>query len=158
MLHLEGDKPFRQPPEKLFSRLTDLGFLLTCLPDVAQVKSVEAGRAIAIVRPSFAFVKGTLELTIEKLEELPPVSARLLFRNKGIGSSAEVEAGFTLSASEGGTKLHWVGELKSLGGLLKLVPRGLIQGAAQKVVADMLDGIERRLNSPPPADAASASK
>jgi carbon monoxide dehydrogenase subunit G len=146
VLHMEGDKQFRQSPEELFARLTDLGFVLTCLPDVTEVKSVEAGRARATVRPSFAFVKGTLELTIEKLEELPPVSARLLFRNKGIGSSAEVEASFSLSATAEGTQLHWVGKLHSLGGLLKLVPKGLIQGAAQKVVADMLDRIERQIS------------
>jgi hypothetical protein len=35
----------------------------------------------------------------------------------------------------------WRAEVKSLGGLLKMVPSGLIRGAAQKVIEDVWNGV-----------------
>ena len=40
--------------------------------------------------------------------------------------SEEVETALTLSTHEQGTKVLWRAEVKNLGGLLKLVPSGLI--------------------------------
>jgi uncharacterized protein len=52
-----------------------------------------------------------------------------------------VEAELHFSTTESGTQVNWVGNLTELGGLLKLVPKGLIQAAAQKVIADVWQAI-----------------
>ncbi len=39
--------------------------------------------------------------------------------------------------------------MTQLGGLLKMVPSGLIRGAAQKVIEDVWDGIAKKLVPPP---------
>src|SRR5688500_9943609 len=101
MLHLEGDKSFSASPAELWAKLTDLAFLVQCVPDVAKVNAVEAKAASLVLRPGFSFVRGEMQLTIEKLEESPPAMARMLMKTKGIGTSSEVEAVFQLAEQNG---------------------------------------------------------
>jgi carbon monoxide dehydrogenase subunit G len=145
MTRFEGDRDFPHAADALFARLSDARFLVQCIPDVESVTSQEADRASLILRPGFSFVRGTLEVTLQVVDVVPPVSARVLLHSKGIGSSSDVEATLTLTAHEGGTRVHWTAEVKSLGGLLKMVPAGLVQGAAQKVINDAWDRVTAKL-------------
>lgn len=145
MQRFEGDRDFAQPPPEVFARLTDVSFLVGCIPDVETVKSVDADRAELVLRPGFAFVRGTLEVTLRIVEKAEPTSARVQLLSKGIGSSSEVEATLTAGPHDGGTRVHWTAEVKSLGGLLKMVPAGLIRGAAEKVINDAWSRIAEKL-------------
>jgi 2-furoyl-CoA dehydrogenase large subunit len=145
MQRFEGDKDYALPPEAIFAKLTDPAFLVQCLPDVSEVKSVGADEAQLTLRPGFSFVRGTLEMTLRVLERTAPTAARLRMESKGIGSSSVVEATLTLTPQGSGTRVHWVGEIQSLGGLLKLVPSGLVRGAAQKVIGDVWNAVEAKL-------------
>jgi len=145
MLHFEGDRDFPAPPADVWARLTDARFLAACLPDVDKVEQAEADRAVLVLRPSLAFVRGTLDVTLEVTERTPPASARLRATGKGVGSSSAVEATLAFAPHDGGTRVHWAAEAKELGGLLKLVPQGLIHGAAQKVINDAWAAVEKKL-------------
>jgi carbon monoxide dehydrogenase subunit G len=145
MLRFEGDRDFRQGPAELWAKLTDARFLAKCVPDVETVRQAQPDRAELVLRPGFAFVRGTLDLTMEVVDAVAPSSARLLLRAKGMGSSSDVEATLALAPQGEGTRVHWAVEVKALGGLLKPVPRGLIRGAAQKVVEDAWAAAEARL-------------
>ncbi len=145
MVRFEGDRDFRQEPAEVFARLTDARFLVQCIPDVESVSEAEADRAALVVRPGFAFVRGTLELTLRVADVVAPTSARLLMASKGIGSSSEVEAVLALAPHEGGTRVHWTAEVQSLGGLLKMVPSGLIRGASEKLVGDLWSAVAARM-------------
>ena len=145
MLRFEGDRDFRQGPAELWAKLTDARFLAKCVPDVETVRQAQPDRAELVLRPGFAFVRGTLDLTMEVVDAVAPSSARLLLRAKGMGSSSDVEATLALAPQGEGTRVHWAVEVKALGGLLKPVPRGLIRGAAQKVVEDAWAAVEARL-------------
>jgi carbon monoxide dehydrogenase subunit G len=59
-----------------------------------------------------------------------------------------VEATIALAPDGTGTRVRWTAEIKTLGGLLKMVPAGLIRGAAQKVVNDAWSAVEAKLNAP----------
>lgn len=142
MLRFEGDRRFPRPPADVFAKLTDARFLVPCIPDVDSVKTLEAGRAELVLRPGFAFVRGTLEVTMRVLDAAAPTSARVELVSKGIGSSSEVHATLAFAPDGEGTAVHWVAEVKSLGGLLKLVPGGLIRGAAEKVINDAWTRVE----------------
>ena len=146
MLRFEGDRDFSRPPTDVFARLTDANFLVGCIPDVDRVTEVNADRAALVLRPGFAFVRGTLEVVLNIAEKTAPTSARILVVSKGIGSSSTVEATLSLAAlGETATRVHWVAEVKELGGLLKMVPGGLIRGAAQKVIADAWTAAEAKM-------------
>ena len=76
---------------------------------------------------------------------MPDTSARILLTTRGIGSSSVVEASFNLIPEGPTTRMHWMAEVKNLGGLLKAVPQGLIKAAAQKVINDALASVEAKL-------------
>lgn len=152
MLRFEGVKEFpRHAPAQLWARLADARFLVRCIPDVHEVRKAEPAEAVCVLRPGFAFVRGTLELTLRVAEAVEASSVRLALHTKGIGTTSEVETALALSPVGEGSRVDWVAEVKGLGGLLKAVPQGLIRGAAQKVVNDAWSAVEARLDEAPTA-------
>ena len=133
-LHFEGDKEFTLPPAGLWEKLSDARFLVSCLPDVESVTKSEPRLVVCKIRPGFAFVRGTLELTLSVFEAEAPTSIRLVALTKGIGTTSGVESFLTLTPQDAGTRLHWVAEIRELGGLLKAVAQGLIRAAAGAIL------------------------
>jgi carbon monoxide dehydrogenase subunit G len=150
MVRFEGEKDFAQPPAELWAKLTDARFLVQCIPDVESVAEQEPDHATLVLRPGFAFVRGALDVTLRVIDAVAPSSARYVVASKGIGSTADVEATIALTPQATGTHVRWTAEVKTLGGLLKMVPAGLIRGAAQKVVNDAWAAVETKLNAPTP--------
>src|SRR4051812_16962777 len=147
MLRFEGDRDFPLPPAELFARLSDARFLVQCVPDVESVRDESEQGATMTLRPGFAFVRGTLDVALSIVDVAAPTAARVVMASKGIGSSADVEATLALSEQGGGTRVHWTAEVKRLGGLLKMVPAGLIRGAAEKVINDAWARCDARLRA-----------
>jgi carbon monoxide dehydrogenase subunit G len=147
MLHFEGDKTFSRPLAEVWARLTDAGFLLQCIPNVAKVTAAEGDRAVFTVRPGLGFISGNLDVEARIADKVEPGTIRYLLHSKGIGSSSTVETVLSLQPSDQQTKVHWVADVKELGGLLKLVPSGLIRGAGQKVISDLWDQVEAKMTA-----------
>jgi carbon monoxide dehydrogenase subunit G len=145
MLAFEGDRDFTLPPGEVWAKLSDPRFLVVCIPDVETVKSVTEGQADIVLRPGVAFIRGTLDATIRIMQATPPNSIHMAIHAKGIGSSSYVEAKLGLAPLDSGTKVHWIVEIKELGGLLKMVSTGLIRGLAEKVVNDAWNAVAARL-------------
>jgi carbon monoxide dehydrogenase subunit G len=145
MTRFEGDRDFSYSAADLFARLSDARFLVGCIPDVESVSSQERDRATLVLRPGFSFVRGTLEVTLGIVDAVAPITERVLLHSKGIGSSSDVEATLTLSPQDGGTRVHWTAEVKSLGGLLRMIPSGLVRGAAEKVINDSWERVTAKL-------------
>jgi carbon monoxide dehydrogenase subunit G len=145
MAPFEGDRDFTVSPADLGAKLSDARFLAQCVPGVESVAQAEADHAVCTIRPGLAFARGTLEVSVRVAEAVAEKSVRLLLHSKGIGSSSDVEVLLTLAPQEGGTRVHWVAEVKSLGGLLKAVPQGLIRAAAQKVITDACAAVEAKV-------------
>ena len=146
MTRFEGDREFALSPAETHARLTDVSFLVGCIPDVESVRATEADRAELVLRPGFSFVRGTLAVTLRLVERIAP-DARFVLVSKGIGSSSEVQATLAVAENGAGSRVHWVAEVTSLGGLLKMVPAGLIRGAAEKVINDAWDRIGLAMSS-----------
>jgi carbon monoxide dehydrogenase subunit G len=145
MIQFEGDRDFALPPQALWDKLSDARFLVGCIPDVESVARAEPAEAVCTIRPGFSFVRGTLELTIRVAESSPAQSVKLLLLSKGMGNSSTVEATLAFAPREEGTRLRWVAQVKEMGGLLKMVPQGLVRGTAQKIVADAWTAVDARL-------------
>jgi carbon monoxide dehydrogenase subunit G len=64
---------------------------------------------------------------------------------KGMGNSSRVLATLALSPQGEGAHLHWAADITDLGGLLRAVPHGLIQGAAERVIRDAWAAIDARI-------------
>ena len=76
MVHFEGDKSFPQPASHVWSKLADARFLADCVPGVEAITHAEPARVSCTLRPGFAFVRGTLELSIEIVEVVFLVNVR----------------------------------------------------------------------------------
>jgi uncharacterized protein len=145
MLRFEGDKNFRQTLDIVWARLTDPAFLIGCVPDVDRVIRAEGDEAAFVIRPRLAFVRSTLEVTGRLRDKVPPTAVSYDVLSKGIGASSAVTVALTLAAADTNTRIHWIAEVKELSGLLKLVPAGLIRGAAEKVISELWDIIEKKV-------------
>ena len=119
-----------------------------CIPDATIQGQPERDRAQCTVKPSLSFARGHLEVTVQILDAQEPTALRFTLISKGVGNSSEVETALTLTPHDGGTQVHWVAEVKQLGGLLKMMPSGLIRGAAQKVIEDVWNGIAAKIGAP----------
>jgi carbon monoxide dehydrogenase subunit G len=147
MLRFEGDRDFGLAPAEVGARLSDARFLVHCIPDAESIKETDATTATCVLRPGFSFVRGTLDVTL-KVEPDGSDRAKVLLHSKGVGSTSDVVATMTFAAHETGTRVHWSAEVTHLGGLLKLVPQGLVRGAAEKVINDVWATIEKRITEP----------
>ncbi len=145
MLHFEGDRDFRQAPTDLWTKLSDARFLVQCIPGVETVKRAEPDLAVWTLRPNLGFVRGTLEVTLKVVEAVAEQSMRLLVQSKGIGTTSTVEALFDFAPHDSGTRVHWQADIKQLGGLLKMVPQGLIQASAKQVIDDVWKSVKEKL-------------
>jgi 2-furoyl-CoA dehydrogenase large subunit len=147
MLHFEGNRDEPQPPAELWARLSDPQFLAQCIPGAESVSQPEPNELKCVLRPSFAFVRGTLDLTLRVAEAVSPNKIQLVTHTRGIGTSTDVTVDLQLTPRESGTRVHWAVQISNLGGLLKAVPQGLVKAAAQKVIADAWAAVEARLQS-----------
>jgi carbon monoxide dehydrogenase subunit G len=147
MLQFSGEHNFNRPPAEVWAKLRDLPFLLNCIPDVEPGAQVQQDRTQFTIRPGFSFVRGKLDATMHVAEAVESEKLRFAVVSKGVGSSSEVQTDLHLAPKGEGTAVKWTAEIKQLGGLLKAVPRGLIQAAAQKVIADVWANIATKLES-----------
>ena len=145
MQHFEGERSFGMPPEGLWSRLRDAAFLAESVPEAIVAESPSRDQAVCSVQPGFAFARGRLDVTLEVVEAQEPSLVRYRITSKGVGSSSSVEAALHIRPDGPGSTVRWSADVQSLGGLLKMVPVGLIRGAAHKVIEDVWAGIAGRL-------------
>jgi uncharacterized protein len=136
MVHFEGTEQFTVPPAELFAKLTDAGFLVNAIPD-AEVHEATPDRGVWKLKPKLSFISGTIDTTLRITERTPPTQAKYEIVGKGVGAGSTVAATLNFEPDGTGTKVNWNGDITALTGLLKLVPKGLIQSAAGKIIADV---------------------
>lgn len=149
MLHFEGDTDLAQPPHDAWAKLSDARFLVQCVPGVEKVVQAEPGDAKCVLRPGLSFVRGTLEVTAKIVEAVVDEKVRIACHGKGIGSSNDLDLALAFAPKDAGTRIHWIADVKNLSGLLRAVPSGLLQAAAQKVIAQVWDAAKKKLEEKP---------
>src|SRR5436190_14842288 len=145
MIHFEGDKSFPLPVAEVAAKLSDAGFLANCVPD-AQVSEAAADHAVGKIKPKLSFLTGGLTLTADVTAREAGKSVSYRIVSKVIGASSTVATTLHFNEADGGgTTINWTGDLVAVSGLLKMVPKGLMEGAAKKVIDDVWSAISARL-------------
>jgi carbon monoxide dehydrogenase subunit G len=144
MIHFEGVESFPASPADVFAKLSDAGFLASCLPDTTVVSGTP-DRAEWKVRPKLAFLSGELETVATVTERAEGERVKYRLETKGVGSGSVVEAVLTFAPDGTGTHVTWTGDITAMTGLLKLAPKGLVQATAQKVIADCWTAIKAKV-------------
>ncbi len=135
-MEFSGEERFTQSREELFDKLVDLEFMSKTFPGLQRVVKLEEKVLVCKLKPGFSFISGTLTNTMELINESRPESVEVNVKGKGIGASVVVAIEIKMTEVDDGTALAWLARVTELGGLLKPVPRPLIEAAASKVVAD----------------------
>jgi carbon monoxide dehydrogenase subunit G len=146
MIHFEGEKTFPLPVSEVAAKLSDAGFLASCLPD-AEVSEASPDKAAWKLRPKLAFLTGSLNVEMTKTAHEAGKAVTFKVFAKAMGASSTVNATLNFKEAEGGTAVHWTGDLVEVTGLLKLVPKGLLQGSAQKVIDDVWTSVGTKLTA-----------
>jgi len=147
MLQFEGEKSLPLDPEACWVKLTDTQFLSQCIPNVESVTQTGQDQIQLKLRPGVSFVRGTLDVMIKVEKGELGKSVRYFAHSRAIGSSSDAEADLKLEPVPGGTNLRWTVTIKTLSGLLKAVPQGLIKASVQKVITDLWSEVERKLSA-----------
>jgi len=146
MLQFDGKKTLVQNAETCWTKLSDPGFLGRCISNVESVAQSGPDKIQIKLRPGVSFVRGTLDATIQIEKGEPGRSVRYSIHSRAIGSTSDAAATVQLEPTPVGTEVQWTVMIKTLGGLLKAVPQGLIKASAQKVITDIWSAVERQLS------------
>jgi carbon monoxide dehydrogenase subunit G len=144
MIHFEGDKSFPLPVAEVAAKLSDAGFLANCLPD-AEVDEATPDKAAWKLKPKLSFLTGSLNVEMTTIARELGKSVAFRVFAKAMGASSTVVTNLAFKEADGGTAVHWTGDLEQVTGLLKVVPKGLLQGAAQKVIDDVWAAVTAKL-------------
>ena len=132
-----------------FARLSDASFLVACLPDVESVVAT-ADVATCNKRSSLAFLSGTLHVTLTVVERKPERSATFQMRAEGSGASSTTNTTLAFRGIDDATEIAWTADTVAVTGLLKIVPRTVLQAATQKVIAEVWLAIQTRFAATDP--------
>ena len=145
MIQFNGVETFTQPATALFPSLSNAGWLAAAVPD-AEISEAALDRAVWKLKPKLSFLTGSLEMTLTVTSRTPAEAATFKVTGKAVGSGTTVVATLAFAPTEsGGTDVRWTGEITELNGLLKMVPKGLIQATAQKIISDVWTAIRVKL-------------
>ena len=144
MIAFSGNETFPHPAAAAADKLSDVGWLVGTLPDV-QVVSATPDRAAWKMKPKLSFVAGHLDSAMERTAHEPGAAVAFRVVTKAIGASSTVNIRLEFREADAGTLVPWTGELVEVTGLLKMVPKGLLQSTAEKVIAEVWTAVGARL-------------
>lgn len=135
-----GVESFASAPERVYDVLTNPDLLRDCVPDVETCEVAAPNVLKGVVRPKFAFVRGSLSFTLTLNKTVPGREAVTINETSGIGAKMTIESRVRVEPGApdqpGGCTVHWEATVKEMKGLLAMVPGGLIRGAAEKTIKD----------------------
>ena len=147
MIHFEGVETFPLPVAEVAAKLSDAGFLARCVPD-AQVIEATPDKSVGKIKPKLSFLTGSLTLEADATAREVGKSVAYKLVTKTIGASSTVTTQLEFKEAEGGgTAVHWSGDLVAVTGLLKMVPKGLLEGSAKKVIDDVWAALHTHLTA-----------
>ena len=104
-------------------------------------------KAVWKLKPKLSFLTGSLNVEMTRTAREPGKSVSFKVFTKAIGARSTVLSQLTFAESGGGTAVHWTGDLTEVTGLLKMVPKGLIEGSARKVIDDVWAAVSAKLTA-----------
>jgi carbon monoxide dehydrogenase subunit G len=137
-IELKGEEIFRAEQAEVFGIMSDVRVLARSIPNAENVQVEDEKTVTCVVRPGFSFVRGKLHTRIEIVERIPNDKIVQKMTASGIGLAIETETKLVLlpEAEGGATRLIWRCNIVKRTGLISMVPAGVIQGAAEKTIAD----------------------
>jgi carbon monoxide dehydrogenase subunit G len=145
-MHYDGSFIVASSKDLVYSFVTDPRRVATILPDVQDVKIIDADNFSLKAKLGFSSVNGLMDVKCTFTEKTPPMSLKLGARAMGLSSVIDLENSFTPEDTHGGgTLVKWAADAK-IAGLIARVGSRLIDSATEKYVTQMIDALKQKLS------------
>jgi carbon monoxide dehydrogenase subunit G len=145
-MHYDGSFEVLSSKDMVYAFVTDPAKITTIIPDVQDVKMIDADSFSLKAKLGISLAKGLMDVKCTIAEKTPSTSLKLKARANGISSVVDLASSFTLEDTQGGgTLVKWATDAK-IAGLMARVGSRLIDSATEKYVKQMIDALKQKLS------------
>lgn len=143
-MHFEGSFETLAPRKTVYDFLLSPKDIAPCFPDLQSMEILSPDSFRAKVKVGISLVKGTMEFEFRTADKVPPSSAKLIGTGRGVGSTIDMQTGFTLEEAGAGTKVGWVADV-NVGGIMAGLGTKLLDSTSSKMVGQVIENLKNRL-------------
>ncbi len=143
-MHFEGSFETLAPRKIVYDFLLSPKDIAPCFPDLQSMVILSPDSFRAKVKVGISLVKGTMEFEFRTADKVPPSSAKLIGTGRGVGSTIDMQTGFTLEEAGAGTKVGWVADV-NVGGIMAGLGTKLLDSTSSKMVGQVIENLKNRL-------------
>ena len=140
-MRLEGHFSVAAGQADVYDFLTDPRRVSLHIPDVKEVEIQDADHFTIKALVGISHIKGTMAMKLTITDRRPPVSTTMAGKGSGLASVVAMVTSFTLEPSDGGTRVHWCGDVNIAGKLAAFGPHGLLDRMARQNVEKFIEGV-----------------
>jgi carbon monoxide dehydrogenase subunit G len=146
-MRFEGTVEIGAPRERVWAFLMDPNQVGPCGPGVESVEVVDDTHFRAKAKVGIGFISARFSVAMEIAERDEPNRAVIKARGQAPGSAVDASATMALRDGEaGGTVMDWDADVL-IGGTIASVGARLIEGTANKMIAQTFDCIRAKLEA-----------
>ena len=145
-MHYDGSFEVSSSKETVYAFAIDPAKIATILPDVQDVKIIDADNFTLKAKLGISFVKGLMDVKCTLTDKTPYSFLKLKATANGLSSVVEVESSFTMQdTQDGGTLVKWAADAK-IAGLIARVGSRFLDSATEKYVTVMIDSFKQKVS------------
>jgi carbon monoxide dehydrogenase subunit G len=143
-MKVEGDRQFDVDRKIVWDVLNDPAKMAALMPGVQSFDVRDDQHWQATIKVPLGM--GLLHMTVEfeKVEEREPEYSSLKAKGSGVGAMMNMKTSFTLEATESGTNMHWVADVKILGPVGAMGQR-ILQPVVKQQVDQVLTALDQQV-------------
>ena len=135
-LEFLGDPTIDAPPDDVWTKLTDITFVASCVTDVDEVQPIDARRFIVVTGVRFGIIRFRFRVAVSLDELTPPDHAHMTAHARAPGAHVTVRSSIRLAPDGGGrTRLHWSAVAELQGAIAKIGARLLEREGRETIEA-----------------------
>jgi carbon monoxide dehydrogenase subunit G len=146
-MKFEGTVDIKAPRDRVWAFVSDPAQVAACGPGVESVAMVDDTHYKAVAKIGVGFISARFNGDIEIVERDEPDRMVIKVHGQAPGSAADALASMAVrDGSDGGTTMDWSADV-AISGTLASVGARLIEGTANKMVAQTFDCIKTKLET-----------
>ena len=140
-----GSVPIAAPRDRVWAFVIDPNQVGQCGPGVETIEITDATHYKATAKVGIGFISARFHVNLELAEQEPPERAVIKAHGQAPGSAVDATAEMRLSeGGDGRTVMDWTADVAIAGSLASVGAR-LIEGTANKMIAQTFDCIRAKL-------------
>lgn len=147
-MKFSGTVPIKAPRERVWAFVIDPDQVGQCGPGVATIETVDPTHFKVTAALGIGFIRARFVVNLELAELQPPERAVLKARGQAPGSAVDATAEMKLSEGPAldTTVMAWAADV-AISGALASVGSRVIEGTANRIIAEAFDCIRARLEA-----------